>query len=109
MAAGIAVNPATPLKTIEGCLDACDMVLVMSVPAGFGGQSFDEIALEKLRRIRQLAGPGLLLEVDGGVNATTIERCAEAGAQLFVVGSAIFQSDDYRAVFERLSMHARGE
>ncbi len=71
------------------------MVLVMSVNAGFGGQSFNPIALEKLSRLRDLAGPDLLLEVDGGVNHETIGRCAQAGAELFVVGSAIFRAKAY--------------
>jgi ribulose-phosphate 3-epimerase len=94
-AAGIALNPATALSAIEGCLDVCDLVLVMSVPAGFGGQEFHEVALEKLAAVRRLVSDEVLLEVDGGVNATTIERCAKAGAQLFVAGSAVFESHDY--------------
>jgi ribulose-phosphate 3-epimerase len=103
-ASGIALNPATPMAAVEPCLEDCDLVLVMSVPAGFGGQSFDEIALEKLRHLREMGGPDLMLEVDGGVNSATIERCAAAGAQLFVVGSAIFQSTDYHATIEQLNL-----
>jgi ribulose-phosphate 3-epimerase len=95
VSAGIAVNPDTPLSTIEGCLNLCDLVLVMSVEAGFGGQAFNPLALDKLRQARELAGPDVLLEVDGGVNETTIASCAEAGAQLFVVGSALFAKEDY--------------
>ena len=93
--AGIAVNPDTPLSTIEDCLELCDLVLVMSVEAGFGGQSFNPVALDKLRQAREMVAPDVLLEVDGGVNETTIARCAEAGAQLFVVGSALFAKEDY--------------
>ncbi len=101
-AAGIALNPATPISSIEGCLDSCDLVLVMSVPAGFGGQAFDEVAVEKLARTRILTGGEVLLEVDGGINVSTIERCAQAGAQLFVAGSAIFGSDDYGEAVHQL-------
>ncbi len=101
-ASGIALNPATPLSAIEDCLDVCDLVLIMSVPAGFGGQEFDEVALEKLAAVRGLAHEDVMLEVDGGVNASTIERCARAGAQLFVAGSAIFGSDDYGEAVRQL-------
>ena len=93
--AGIALNPPTPLSAIEDCLDVADSVLVMSVMPGFGGQKFQEVALGKLRQLRDRAGDNLLLEVDGGVNDATIGRCAEAGADLFVVGSAIFGHPDY--------------
>jgi ribulose-phosphate 3-epimerase len=103
--AGVALNPDTPLERLEGCWDLCDLVLVMSVPAGFGGQSFHPMALEKLQAARRRAGSELLLEVDGGVNRETIRACAEAGADLFVVGSAIFRSRDYgQAVAELNSL-----
>lgn len=95
MGAGLAVNPATPLDRVEACLDDCDLVLVMSVPAGFGGQPFDPVALERVRRIRGLAADRLLVEVDGGINPSTIGGCAAAGVDLFVVGSAIFRTADY--------------
>ncbi len=101
--ASLAINPGTPTDAIEGCLSECDMVLVMSVTPGFGGQSFQPVALEKLRHLRKLAPPELLLEVDGGVNASTIGACAEAGADLFVVGSAIFKQHDYAASVRTLS------
>jgi ribulose-phosphate 3-epimerase len=101
-AAGVALNPGTPLASIEQCLNLCDLVLVMSVDAGFGGQSFNEVALDKLRQVRQMA-PNVLLEVDGGVNDDTIARCASAGAQLFVVGSAIFRQPDYGQAIQRLA------
>ena len=91
LVAGIALNPATPLTRIEGCLDLADLILVMSVPAGFGGQPFHEVALEKLGELRKRVRPEVLLEVDGGVSDATIARCAQAGAELFVVGSGIFR------------------
>lgn len=104
--AGLALNPGTPLDSITRVLDACDLVLVMSVQPGFGGQKFQPVALDKLRRLRQLAGPDVLLEVDGGVNESTIHSCAEAGAQLFVVGSAIFGNNDYTQSVRQLGQLA---
>ena len=96
------INPGTPLETIESCLDICDLALVMSVNAGFGGQKFNEVALDRLRQVRERAGADILLEVDGGVNEETISRCAAAGAQLFVVGSAIFGQPDYGVAVKKL-------
>ena len=93
-AAGLAINPPTPVERAEECLEACDLVLVMSVMPGFGGQAFDPVALEKLQHLRSKAGPEVILEVDGGVNDETIAACAEAGANWFVAGSAIFGSGD---------------
>lgn len=101
-AAGIALNPDTPLSDINPLLDACDLVLVMSVNAGFGGQSFNPVALDKLRQLRESHGRDLLLQVDGGVNRTTIARTAEAGARWFVVGSAIFNTENYQAAIAEL-------
>lgn len=94
-AAGLAINPPTPVAAIEPYLDFCDVVLVMSVMPGFGGQKFDAAAYEKLRELRNLASGKLVLEVDGGVNRETIRPSSEAGADLFVVGSAILKSPDY--------------
>lgn len=101
--AGLAINPSTSVEKIEECLPLCDLVLAMSVNAGFGGQSFQPIALDKLRQLRQLAGPDTLLEVDGGVNAKTIQDCQAAGAQLLVVGSAIFREPNYLDAVQALS------
>ena len=95
--AGLAFNPETPISRIEDCLDHCDVVLVMSVHPGFGGQKFELVALDKLKQLRARVSPQVLLEVDGGVNSTTIAQCAQAGAQIFVAGSAIFGHDDYTA------------
>jgi ribulose-phosphate 3-epimerase len=101
--AGLALNPDTPITSVTGCLDLCDLALVMSVPAGFGGQAFHPVALDKLRLLRQQAASDLLLEIDGGVNQQTIAQCAGAGAQLFVVGSAIFRERPYGPVIEELA------
>ena len=103
LGAGRAVNPGTPLDGVERCLEFCDLALVMSVPAGLGGQPFDRAALERVRRLRQLAGDRLLLEMDGGINDATIGDCAAAGAQLLVVGSGIFRASDYGEALRRLT------
>lgn len=103
MGAGIALNPATRLTAIEPCLDVADMVLVMSVPAGFGGQAFHAEVLDKVRDIRSRFGDRLLVEMDGGINDKTIRSCAAAGAGLFVVGSAIFRSESYGPVVRQLA------
>lgn len=100
--AGLAINPPTPVSAIRRCLDVCDLVLVMSVMPGFGGQQFDRRALGKLRELRPLVGDDVLLEIDGGVHETTIAECTAAGAQLLVVGSAIFKSPDYAAAIGEL-------
>jgi ribulose-phosphate 3-epimerase len=107
--AGLAINPATPVNRITRYLDDCDVVLVMSVMPGFGGQKFEPVALDKLRELRGLAGSRLLLGVDGGVNERTIADCGAAGADLMVVGSALFHADDYAervARLERLAHQA---
>lgn len=100
--AGLAINPRTELAKIESKLDYCDLLLIMSVDAGFGGQSFNPVALEKLKRVK-VTHPHLILEVDGGVNVQTVKQCMEAGAQLLVVGSAIFQQSDYRQAMASLT------
>ncbi len=99
---GVAINPETPLSAIERSLEQVDLVLVMSVKAGFGGQSFNPVALEKLRGLRQMH-PDLLLEIDGGIDAKTIGPAREAGGELFVVGSAIFRHADYGAAVRELN------
>jgi len=93
VAVGVALNPKTPLEKLAGCESHVDMVLVMSVEAGFGGQQFAPVSLEKLRALKD-KHPDLLLEVDGGINANTIGPARQAGCDLFVVGSAIFRRDD---------------
>jgi ribulose-phosphate 3-epimerase len=106
--AGLALNPDTPLTRLDGCLDLCDLVLVMSVPAGFGGQGFRPVALDKLRSLRQAVSSEVLLEVDGGINQGTIGDCARAGAQLFVVGSGIFRAANYSEAVRELTELAAG-
>lgn len=94
VAVGVALNPRTPLESLAGCQAHVDMVLVMSVEAGFGGQPFDPVSLDKLRALKE-THPELLLQVDGGIDATTIGRARQAGCDLFVVGSAIFRRNDH--------------
>lgn len=97
---GLALSPPTPVQAVEGYLPLCDLVLTMSVMPGFGGQEFDPLALDKLRWLRQRAAEPALLSVDGGVGPETIGACAEAGANLFVTGTALLGQEDYG---ERLS------
>ena len=98
--AGLVFNPATPLSVLEHVIDKIDMVLIMSVNPGFGGQKFIASALDKLREARALidaSGREIRLEIDGGVKVDNIGEIAAAGADTFVAGSAIFGSDDYAA------------
>jgi ribulose-phosphate 3-epimerase len=105
--AGVALNPDTSAQVIEEHLDACDLVLSMSVMPGFGGQQFQPLVLEKLRWLRERAGGDVLLSVDGGVNPETIGRCAQAGASLFVVGTALLGHEDYRQRLVELTALAK--
>lgn len=100
--AGLALNPGTPVEAIEPALPECDLVLVMSVEPGFGGQEFMPVSLDKLHRIDELIGPETLLAIDGGIGPSTIGKAARAGAEVFVVGSAIFEADDYGSAIEEL-------
>jgi ribulose-phosphate 3-epimerase len=98
--AGLVLNPATPLSWLEFTLEKLDLVLVMSVNPGFGGQKFIPQSLDKLRKVRELirnSGRDVWLEVDGGVKVDNIAEIARAGADTFVAGSAIFGSGDYKA------------
>jgi ribulose-phosphate 3-epimerase len=95
--ASMALKPATPVEPYADMLGELDMLLVMTVEPGFGGQKFLDVCLPKIRRARELisaAGLEVWLQVDGGVSLETIERCAEAGADVFVAGSAVFSADD---------------
>jgi ribulose-phosphate 3-epimerase len=104
---GITLNPATPIADIEGFLELCDLVLVMSVMPGFGGQEFQPVAIEKIRQARKRLGPDALVSVDGGINRQTIEECAAAGANVFVTGSALFSQPDYGRFIEEMTGLAR--
>jgi len=105
--AGLALKPATPLEPYVDLLPELDLLLVMTVEPGFGGQSFLDVVLPKLRRCRQAIGDGdIWLQVDGGVSAETVERCAEAGADVFVAGSAVYGAADPAAAVEALRAQA---
>ena len=106
--AGLALNPPTPLDSVLPYLEYCDLVLVMSVMPGFGGQAFDPVALEKIAKLKQQAPDSLVIQVDGGVNDATIASCHAAGANWFVVGSAIFKHEDYAARIRTLHALAIG-
>ncbi|HVT31219.1 MAG TPA: ribulose-phosphate 3-epimerase [Rhodanobacteraceae bacterium] len=107
--AGLVFNPATPLSYLDYVLDKIDLVLLMSVNPGFGGQSFIPSALAKLREVREridASGRAIRLEVDGGVKTDNIGEIARAGADTFVAGSAIFGEKDYRAVISTMLRNA---
>ena len=102
---GLVFNPATPLDCLQHLMDKVDMVLLMSVNPGFGGQSFIPEALNKLRQARKMidgSGQDIRLEIDGGVKVDNIREIAAAGADTFVAGSAIFGSDDYAATIKAM-------
>ena len=103
--AGLAFNPATPLDVLDWVIEDIDLILIMSVNPGFGGQSFIDSALRKIEAARkriEASGKDIRLEVDGGIKADNIRRVADAGADTFVAGSAIFGQPDYRAVIEAM-------
>lgn len=102
---GLVFNPATPLSYLDYVMDKVDVILLMSVNPGFGGQSFIDATLDKLRAVRQRiddSGRDIRLEVDGGVKVDNIRAIAEAGADMFVAGSAIFSQPDYQVVIEQM-------
>ena len=103
--AGVVLNPATPLSHLEYIIDKVDMILLMSVNPGFGGQSFIPKTLDKLRTVRKMideSGRDIRLEIDGGVKVENIKEIAEAGADMFVAGSAIFNQPDYKEVIDQM-------
>lgn len=109
--ASMAIKPDTALEPYEDLLPEIDMILIMTVEPGFGGQSFMDSCLPKVARARELInrhGGDIWLQVDGGVSLETIERCAEAGADMFVAGSAVFGADDPDAMIASLRSHAEG-
>ncbi|MPX29851.1 ribulose-phosphate 3-epimerase [Moraxella catarrhalis] len=102
---GLVFNPATPLYYLDHTLDKVDQILLMSVNPGFGGQKFIDATLDKLATVRQMiddSGRDIRLEVDGGVNVANIRTIAEAGADMFVAGSAIFNQSNYKAVIDAM-------
>jgi ribulose-phosphate 3-epimerase len=103
--AGIGLKPATSIESVAGLLPEIDMVLLMTVEPGFGGQSFLDAVLPKIRQARELVRDGdhrVAVQVDGGIDADTITRCAEAGADVFVAGSAVYGADDPEQAVRRL-------
>jgi len=108
--AGIVLNPATPLHHLDYVMDKIDMILLMSVNPGFGGQSFIPSTLQKLRDVRKrikASGRDIILEVDGGVKVDNIREIAEAGADMFVAGSAIYGQPDYKKVIDEMRMELK--
>ncbi len=102
---GLVFNPATPLHYLDYVMDKVDQILLMSVNPGFGGQSFIESTLDKVSEVRQridASGRDIRLEVDGGIKANNIRAIAEAGADMFVAGSAIFNCDDYQVAIDAM-------
>jgi ribulose-phosphate 3-epimerase len=109
--AGLVFNPAAPIDLLEWVIDKVDLVLVMSVNPGFGGQSFIDSALRKTERLRKVidaSGRDIRLEVDGGIKVDNIRRVADAGADTFVAGSAIFGQPDYKAVIDAMRVKLAG-
>lgn len=103
--AGLVFNPATPMHHLEHVMDKLDLILIMSVNPGFGGQSFIPESLKKIAAVRQMinaSGRDILLEVDGGIKPENIAEAARAGANTFVAGSAIFGKPDYKAVIDSM-------
>lgn len=107
--AGVVLNPATPISVLEYIIDKVDLVLLMSVNPGFGGQSFIPSTLRKCQQVRQLideTGRDIRLEIDGGVKVDNIEEIAACGADTFVAGSAIFNAEDYQATVSQMKANA---
>jgi ribulose-phosphate 3-epimerase len=103
--AGLVLNPATSLEVLTHVMDKLDVILLMSVNPGFGGQSFIPHTLEKCKQVRQLidaSGRDIRLEIDGGVKVDNIREVAAAGADTFVAGSAIFNTSDYKATIDAM-------
>ncbi len=106
--AGVALNPATPLSSIEWIIDQLDFVLIMSVNPGFGGQKFIESSIDKIKALSHLLKEkesSAIIQVDGGINNDTIKSVSKAGATSFVAGSAIFNTEDYKETILKLRQH----
>lgn len=102
---GLVFNPATPLQTLESVIEDIDLVLIMSVNPGFGGQKFIHSSIDKISKVRKMiddSGRDIRLEVDGGINSETIGLASEAGADTFVAGSAIFNTENYEQTISEL-------
>jgi ribulose-phosphate 3-epimerase len=100
--AGIAINPETPVSAIAGCRGECDLVLVMSVHPGFGGQKFIPSSTDKIKEVRELFGADVLISVDGGIGPATISQVAAASADVFVAGSSIFDQPCYQTAISEM-------
>ncbi|MEI7701842.1 MAG: ribulose-phosphate 3-epimerase [Planctomycetia bacterium] len=108
--AGLAINPGTPISAVEELLSECDLFLVMSVQPGFGGQKFIPEVVSKIRDARSIAGNDLIISVDGGIGKSSIAACSEAGCDVFVAGSSVFDEPCYSAAMaelRQLAMEAR--
>jgi len=108
--AGIALNPETPVSALQMCVDECDLVLVMSVHPGFGGQKFLPNSTDKVKEVRELFGSAPLISIDGGIGPATVPPVAAAGVEVFVAGSSIFDQDCYETAMSemaRLAVAAR--
>ncbi|GAB4389694.1 MAG: ribulose-phosphate 3-epimerase [Thermodesulfovibrionales bacterium] len=109
--AGVSINPATPVSAIEPILPECDMVLVMTVNPGFGGQSFIDLCMDKIKAVKKMVssrGLPTLIEVDGGVKPENARAVVEAGADILVMGSAFFHSGDYPGLMRRVRANLGG-
>jgi ribulose-phosphate 3-epimerase len=109
--AGVVLNPSTPLSSLEWIMEDVDLIMIMSVNPGFGGQKFISNSLDRVRTLRQMIrdrGLATLIEIDGGVNEKTIKNISDAGVDVFVAGSAIFKSPDYKKTIDRFRELIRG-
>jgi ribulose-phosphate 3-epimerase len=108
--AGVSINPATPVSHLESIIADIDLVLLMSVNPGFGGQKFIPATMEKIKKVKEMiraAGSGVLIEIDGGVKPDNAKEIADAGADILVMGSAFFESGDYKKTMEKLNDNLR--
>lgn len=105
-APGLVLNPDTPVESVLPYVGLCDIVLVMSVHPGFGGQEFKPEVLSKVRTLKKYMRPDAMISIDGGVNADTVEACSAAGVDLFVAGTSIFDADDYGEQMDLLKRRA---
>ncbi|MFZ3073457.1 MAG: ribulose-phosphate 3-epimerase [Thermodesulfobacteriota bacterium] len=109
--AGVSINPGTPVEAIEEVLDCVDLVLIMSVNPGFGGQQFIPSSIGKIKKLRKILderGLKAILEVDGGIKVSNIKEASMAGADMFVAGSAVFGSSDYKKTIEAMRRETQG-